>query len=191
MGLAAATGGAGRDCGKRIRVKTIDHETWINAARATIFAAITTRDGLDAWWGRVLRAEQQVGFVVEFDHGLGQPMLMKITDLVPDATLTWECISNFSDPNNPASEWTGHRIAFELSDARDDPAYGWLADRMDMDLDDGKDVTILRFSHSGWEDESKWRAFCNTGWGEALSELKRYCEAGSSASIQAALPDEG
>jgi uncharacterized protein YndB with AHSA1/START domain len=49
----------------------IHQETWIKAARSTVFRAITTRHGLDSWWGTAVSAEPEVGHVVELDHQLG------------------------------------------------------------------------------------------------------------------------
>ena len=62
-------------------METMEHEVWINADPAQVFEALTTRAGLDAWWGRALEAEPRLGSVVEFDHGLGDPMRMEITVL--------------------------------------------------------------------------------------------------------------
>src|SRR5260221_14669074 len=85
----------------------MEHEVWLNAEREKVFEALTTSEGLDAWWGKVMNAEPRIGAVVEFDHGLGNPLRMEITELIPNERLTWKCVSDFSDPSNPASEWRG------------------------------------------------------------------------------------
>ncbi|ODU02289.1 MAG: hypothetical protein ABS81_18035 [Pseudonocardia sp. SCN 72-86] len=51
--------------------RAMHHEIWIEAPRKDVYAALTTRDGLDAWWGRAVVAEPEIGSVVEFDHGFG------------------------------------------------------------------------------------------------------------------------
>lgn len=141
---------------------TIYHEVWIAADKKNVFQAITERQGLDAWWGPALNGEPQVGYVVEFAH-LGAespPLKMRIMDLVSDERLLWRCISDFIDPDNPASEWLGTRILFELAA--------------------GDGVTVLQLQHTGWPEGARWYGFCNYQWGVALTSLKRYCEAGAS-----------
>jgi uncharacterized protein YndB with AHSA1/START domain len=141
---------------------SMEHEVWIGAAREKVFAALTTKDGLDGWWGKVIQAEPRVGAVVEFDHGLGAPLRMEITELVPDERLTWECISGFGDPSNPASEWTGQTFRFEL------------APRGHVELLGAKhDVTVLRLHVTGWPENARWYGFCNTAWGQTLSTSLR------------------
>jgi uncharacterized protein YndB with AHSA1/START domain len=142
-------------------VEAIRHEVWIAAGKDKVFQAITDRQGLDAWWGPALNGEPQVGYVVEFAHfGVGNPPLqMRIMDLVPNERLLWRCVSDFIDPGNPASEWLGTRILFEL--------------------EEGDGVTVLQFLHTGWPKESRWYGFCNYQWGVALTNLKHYCETGA------------
>ena len=146
---------------------TIRQEVWINAETDTVFEALTTKEGLDAWWGPVLNAEPSVGSVVEFDHGLGEPLRMEITELVPNERLAWKCVSAFSDPSNPASEWAGQTLVFELEP------------RHDVELLGGtQNVTVLHFDNAGWPPEARWYGFCNAAWGETLSvKLKNSCEA--------------
>jgi uncharacterized protein YndB with AHSA1/START domain len=155
-------------------MNTIRHELWIDADRSKVFEAITTRDGLDAWWGKALNAEAQVGSLVEFDHGLSEPLRMRVTELLPGDSVAWTCLSEFSDPGMPGSEWLGHELRFDVEPGGEGPDSAWLRDR--LDLDGVGSFTVLRFSHAGWEDDSRWFAFCNSGWGVTLDGLKRYCE---------------
>jgi hypothetical protein len=150
-------------------VGTIYHEVWINASREAVYDAITSQDGLDGWWGKVVSAEPQVGSVVEFDHGHGDLLRMRITDLVPNERLGWKCVTDFSDPRNPASEWLGTRILFELEDGGP-TGFGPL----DAHFEDGP-ITILHFRHIGWPDDARWFAFCNYAWGVTLSGLEAQC----------------
>jgi uncharacterized protein YndB with AHSA1/START domain len=158
-------------------VGTIHHEAWIDANPATVFDAITRKHGLDAWWGRVLNAEPEVGSVVEFDHGHEEPLRMRITDIAQDERLAWRCLSEFTDPGNPGSEWLGHQLVFELEELDlAAPASAWLARRLGV----GERATILRFRHSGWAGGSRWFAFCNHAWGVTLDQLKQHCETDAS-----------
>jgi len=159
--------------------ETIRHEVWINAPRARVFEAITTREGLDVWWGRALNGRPEIDYVVEFEHGLGEPLRMQIVDLEPNANLTWRCLADFSDPSNPSSEWRGHELRFDLKTTEGEPALEWMAPRLGLDPSDPAALTILSFQHAGWSDDARWFGFCNSGWGMAIGTLARYCETGS------------
>jgi len=139
-------------------VESMEHEVWLNAEREKVFGALTTREGLDAWWGKVMNAEPRIGAVVEFDHGLGDPLRMEITDLVPNERLTWKCVSDFSDPGNPASEWRGQTFLFELTRRGDVELLGTK-----------QNVTVLRLRVTGWPPEARWYGFCNAAWGQTLN----------------------
>lgn len=139
-------------------MESMEHEVWLAAAQDDVFAALTTKQGLDGWWGKVVTAEPRAGSVVEFDHGLGAPLLMEITELVPNERVTWKCISTFSDPSNPASEWSGQTFRFELTPRG-----------MVELLGTKQDVTVLRLRVSGWPKDARWYGFCNSAWGQTLS----------------------
>jgi uncharacterized protein YndB with AHSA1/START domain len=144
----------------------ITHEVWIDAPPETVFAALTTKDGIDAWWGKVITAEPRAGTTVELDHGLGAPMLMEVTDLVPNRTVSWRCVSEFTDPTNPATEWRGHDLTFHIE---------WC-EGIEL-LGHPHAVTVLRFEQRGWAPDARWRAFCNAAWGQTLhTNLKSHCE---------------
>jgi uncharacterized protein YndB with AHSA1/START domain len=154
-------------------VTAIHHEVWINAARKVVFEAVTAKDGLDAWWGAVVTAVPEIGSVVEFDHGFEDMLRMRITDLVPDERVVWRCISDFSDPANPASEWLGHQLSFSLRTERRDRIGALLEP-----LVTGDEFTVLEFRQEGWSSGSRWYPFCNCAWGETLGDgLKNHCEA--------------
>jgi uncharacterized protein YndB with AHSA1/START domain len=143
------------------------HEVWIDAPTEKVFEALTTKDGLDGWWGPVAGAEALVGSVVEFDHGLGAFLRMEIIDLIPNELLAWKCISEFDDPTNPASEWFGQTLRFELSPRSDVAILGGT-----------QRVTVVTFRNEGWPSDSRWCGFCNSAWGETLGvKLKSHCEA--------------
>lgn len=162
-------------------MEAIRHEVWIKAEPSTVFAALTTQAGLDGWWGKAVSAEAKVGHVVEFDHGHGAPLLMRITELVPNERLVWRMISDHPDPEYPGSEWLGHELRFDLRSAADDPLSGWLSSHA-YEADDPEAITILRFEQTGWKSDARWYAFCNTAWGTTLdSDLRELCESSTSA----------
>lgn len=152
---------------------SIHHEVWINADRASVFDALTDKQRLDTWWGPVINAEAEIGSVVEFDHGLGDLLRMRITDLVRDKRLEWTFVTDFKDPNNPGSEQLNTRISFELGDGG---RTGFAP--IDSALT-GDSVTILDLKHTGWPQGARWMAFCNYAWGVTLEGLAKYCETGA------------
>jgi uncharacterized protein YndB with AHSA1/START domain len=155
----------------------IRHEVWIGAEPSKVFDAITTREGLDGWWGKAVAAEARLDSVVELDHGLGQPLRMRIIELTLGRSLTWRCLSEFRNPGMPGSEWLGHRLTFELQAGSDELDSAWLRERLRLAASGG--LTILQFTHTGWTPDARWLAFCNTSWGVTLDGLKRHCEATS------------
>jgi uncharacterized protein YndB with AHSA1/START domain len=149
-----------------IAMRSIWHEVWIEAASENVFEALTTKAGLDGWWGPAVTVGSTIGSVVEFDHGLGAPLRMEISALVPNETVEWKCVSPFDDPSNPASEWFGQTLRFDLAPRRDATILGAT-----------QNVTVMTFHNTGWPDESRWCGFCNAAWGMTLSvNLKNHCE---------------
>src|SRR5215216_6986905 len=108
---------------------SMEHEVWIDADADTVFEALTTKRGLDRWWGKVVEAEPRVGSVVEFDHGLGAPLRMQVTEIVPNERVAWTCISTFRDSTNPASEWDGQTFVWQITPRR---PVELLGDRRDV-----------------------------------------------------------
>jgi uncharacterized protein YndB with AHSA1/START domain len=154
----------------------IHHEVWVNASPRVVFDALTTQAGLDAWWGTCLSAEPVVGHLVEFDHHLGAPLTMRITELVPVEHVAWRCTSEFTDSSNPASDWLGTSLVFDLRPADDDPALDWMGARLGIDPGAIGASTILEFRHLDWPHGARWHAFCNSAWGGALGALAKSCE---------------
>lgn len=149
-----------------------EHEVWIGADEQVVFAALTTVDGLNGWWGPCLEASTEVGGHVVFDHGLDAPMRMEILVFDAPTRVTWRFVSAYDDPDNPASEWTGQTFAWEIAPRRERTLIGH---RMD--------VTVLHLTNAGWPDAARWQGFCTSGWGSTLDgKLKPFCESGSTSS---------
>ncbi|GAA4851688.1 SRPBCC domain-containing protein [Pseudonocardia benzenivorans] len=163
---SAVTAGRGAD-GQAMR-----HEIWIEAPQEAVFAALTTREGLDGWWGRAVAADAEVGGVVEFDHGFGVPLRMRVTDLVDGERVEWTCLGGFDDPGNPASDWGGTRLSFDLTTVKKADVAPPLDAYVSHD-----EFTVLRFEHAGWAPGARWFAFCSTAWAVTLeSGLKTSCQ---------------
>ena len=155
---------------RELPVSELWHEVWIEADTSTVFGALTTKTGVDGWWGPVTGVAPKVGAVLEFDHGLGAPLRMEIVEFDAERRVVWRCVSMFEDSSNPASEWQGQVLAFDVAPRAAVALLGTT-----------QDVTVLTFHNTGWPEESRWRGFCNSAWGETLGvKLKSFCETGVS-----------
>ena len=132
-------------------METIRHYLVVKATPEKVFNAITTEEGLKAWWAKQTTAKPETGFVNVFTLGKSRNEL-KVTDLVPNRTVEWVCI-------NSIEEWIGTTISFNLEEK------------------DGK--TILRFAHSAWKKATDTFAECNYHWAQFMKSLKSLCETGT------------
>jgi hypothetical protein len=117
------------------------------------YNALTTREGLSAWWTKDTKGESKVGGVLEFRFGAGG-IDMKVLELHPRKSVLWQVV------DGPA-EWIGTRVSFELEQEGE-----W---------------TIVRFKHQGWKEPVDFMHHCSTKWGVFLLSLKSLLEAGKGA----------
>lgn len=139
-------------------------EHWVAAMPADVYEALSTRTGLDAWWGPVVELTKDE---IAFDHGLGEPLRWRILKSGPEGVV-WECTSHHAEPGNPASEWTGTRLEFTIGMARDLPNPDWMAERLELDPDA---TTVIRLAHTGWPADAQWLGFCTKAWADTLQLL--------------------
>jgi uncharacterized protein YndB with AHSA1/START domain len=146
-----------------------EHEVWIAADRDDVFAALTTLEGLNGWWGPALEASTDVGGQVVFDHGLGTPMRMEVVACDAPVRVTWRLVSTHEGADNPASEWTGQTFAWRTEPRADRTLLG-----------QARSVTVVHLTNAGWPAASRWRGFCTTAWGATLDGRLRPFLEGSS-----------
>jgi uncharacterized protein YndB with AHSA1/START domain len=147
------------------------HEVWVAADRDTVFEALTTVDGLNGWWGEALEASTDPGGAVVFDHGLSEPLRLRIEEIDAPNRVVWRFLSDFTDPTNPASEWLDQTFVWEISERAPVDLLGMV-----------QDVSIVRMVNDGWPEPNRWQGFCTTAWGVTLEDkLKPFCETGSTA----------
>ena len=132
-------------------MEAIRHNLVIKVTPDKIFNAITTEEGIKGWWAKQTIAKPEIGFVNIFTFGKFRNEF-KVTELVPDRKVEWECISSIE-------EWIGTTVSFNLEEK------------------DGK--TIVRFAHSGWKEATDMFANCNYDWAQFLKSLKLLCETGT------------
>jgi len=130
----------------------------IEAAPRKIFEALSTAEGVRAWWTRDADLGTKVG-----DHGefrfpkYGPHAITRVTIETLDAPrrVEWTCTSSFY------TEWQGTTISFGLKPS------------------DGR--TLLFFTHCGYPRADETFALFNMGWAYYLVSLKRYVETGTGA----------
>ena len=152
---------------------TLHHQVWMNTPAEKLYEAISTVDGIGSWWDKAKATETKVGTVLEFNPGAAHGTLKaKVLDLVPGKRVEWEFISTHPK-SSPASAWTGTHAVFEVTE-RKPPAFEVIKNAR---------MAVLDFRHSGWDENSEWLGYCNSGWGEALQRLKQLTESRSPPQI--------
>jgi uncharacterized protein YndB with AHSA1/START domain len=85
----------------------IRHNLLIGASAEKIYNAITSEEGLSAWWTPNTKVKLEVNSVARFPFGTDYYKEMKITKLKPDELVEWNCITG-------DAEWVGTNISFTL-----------------------------------------------------------------------------
>jgi uncharacterized protein YndB with AHSA1/START domain len=125
------------------------HEIHVAASPKAVIDAITTQEGLRAWWTADSVAEPKAGTDAEFGFGKRATLFrMKIAELTAKKVV-WECLGD-------VEEWRGTRLVWEI-----------------QPVENG---TAVRFTHAGWKSVDGWFARCNSTWGELMHRLQNYVE---------------
>lgn len=130
---------------------SIKHLFHINASKEKVFEALTTIQGLSGWWTAATSGETKVGGILSFRFGdFGGPD-MKVKELIPNESVTWECVGENEG-------WQGHIFTFQL--------------------DTNENKTRVRFEQAGWKEADDFYASCNFSWGRYLESLRQLCQSG-------------
>ncbi|WP_246192426.1 SRPBCC family protein [Kitasatospora atroaurantiaca] len=124
----------------------------ITATPEKVYEALTTVDGLAAWWTTDTSGDGDG--VLKFRFGNVGGFDMKVLDLQPNARVLWEVV------DGPA-EWVGTTVSFDLAQ-------------------DGE-WTIVMFAHAGWREPVEFMNHCSTKWATFLMSLKSLVETGTGA----------
>jgi uncharacterized protein YndB with AHSA1/START domain len=149
------------------------HAVLIAASADKIYDAITSSEGLSAWWTPNSTAKAELDSVVRLPFGPKYLNEMRITELIPGKRLKWHCLKG-------EDEWVGTNLSFDLqSGDQDKPlsSYHELEGQCQQ-IGDVSEVTLLVFQHEDWRAETLMSAECNYTWGQFLHSLKLFCETG-------------
>jgi uncharacterized protein YndB with AHSA1/START domain len=118
-----------------------------------VYDALTTLDGLSAWWTEKTTGDTGLGGVIEFRFGPGG-FDMEVAQLDPGRLVRWNVVDG-------PQEWIGTSIQWDL--------------RQDGDW------TIVLFRHEGWREPVEFMHHCSTKWATFLMSLKQLLETGRGA----------
>ncbi|MEO8000731.1 MAG: SRPBCC domain-containing protein [Arenimonas sp.] len=134
------------------------HRVGIKSSKAAVYKALTTRDGLAAWWTNNTNGESTVGATLQFRFSAQGVEIggfdMKVVELDPDNHVSWLVI------DGPA-EWIGTKIDFEL--------------KMEGEY------CIVLFKQLAWKEPVEFMHHCSTKWAIFLMSLKSLVETGKGA----------
>ena len=124
-----------------------------SSSQNDVYKALTTVEGLSAWWTSNTQGERKVGGVLQFRFGAGG-FDMKVLELHPTMHVLWQVVDG-------PKEWIGTKISF--------------------DLEQRGDWTIILFKHTGWKQPVEFMHHCSTKWAVFLLSLKSLLETGKGA----------
>jgi uncharacterized protein YndB with AHSA1/START domain len=131
------------------------HRVGIKSSPDQVYKALTTREGLAAWWTNNTQGESKVGGVLQFRFSDGVAEIggidMKVLELQPAKRVLWQVVGGPED-------WIGTKISWELKQEGD-----W---------------TIILFKHQGWKEPVEFMHHCSTKWAMFLMSLKSLLETG-------------
>ncbi|SMC27936.1 Uncharacterized conserved protein YndB, AHSA1/START domain [Andreprevotia lacus DSM 23236] len=132
----------------------------IAASPATVYAALTTADGLRGWWTADCDVATGVGGELRFRFGAHYKH-MRIEKLDPAREVRWRCtVAHLAvDTLKRHDEWVGTELSFRLTG-----------------LDDGR--TRLDFEHIGLTPTLECYDLCSGGWDHFLASLQQYAQTG-------------
>ena len=134
-------------------MKTILHVVDVAAPREKIFAALSSSDGLSAWWTTSVSGDAGSGGLIHFKFGGDFNPDMKVTQFDSPSRIGWRCVEG-------VTQWADNTFSFEL-------------------VDRDTSVTALRFRQNyATELTDDDYGTYNYNWGYYLESLRLYCEHG-------------
>ena len=127
------------------------HRIGATATPDKVYDALTTRDGLAAWWTTDTTGDSAVDGTIKFRFGDAGGFDMKVLDQRPNERVAWEVTDG-------PEEWIGTRVRFDLKEEGD--------------------YTIVLFAHEGWAEPGEFLSHCSTKWASYLLSLKALVETG-------------
>jgi uncharacterized protein YndB with AHSA1/START domain len=125
----------------------------INAPLASVFAAVSSVEGLSGWWTTDTSGSPEPGGELRFTFRDGSAV-MRVETRTP-AREQWTCLGHSGQP-----EWKHTTVTFQLTEA-------------------GPDATRLQFTHGGLRPQLDCYGRCSAGWNYLMGSLASYAETGT------------
>jgi uncharacterized protein YndB with AHSA1/START domain len=140
----------------------------LKASPATVYAALTTPDGLRGWWSQDSDIETHVGGSLHFRFGHNHKD-MRIERLAPEQEVRWLCTGAHIAAGQFArrDEWVGTELVFRLTP-------------------EASGGTRLDFEHIGLVPAFECYGLCSDGWRYFMNSLHLFVETGCGTPWQAA-----
>jgi len=130
-------------------------EARVGCARERIFDALTTLEGLAAWWTRLVSGTPTASGELRFGFsGLDEKIVMRVDKTTPPSTVIWTCLAHTGHP-----EWQDTEIIFELAQH--------------------EAGSQLSFRHIGLTPALSCYETCESGWDHFLTSLLSYAQDGN------------
>jgi hypothetical protein len=147
-------------------------QIFIAATAEKVFEALTTQEGLSAWWTPNTAAVPKEQTIARFTFGNGYYKEMEIVKLKPHHLVEWLCVYG-------ADEWIGTDISFTIKSGTKEKLlaeHPELGDQLHQSS--AGSGSLLIFHHNNWKEYTSLFAECSYTWGRFLRSLKLYCEKG-------------
>ncbi len=131
----------------------IIHTVRVKAPREKVYEALSTIDGLAAWWTRTTEGASAPGETIAFRFGQ-HVTKVRVEELARGGRVAWRVTESSPD-------WVGTRMTFDLSEQ------------------DG--ATLVRFGHRDWAEANDFYGHCSMKWATFLLSLKSVVETGAGA----------
>jgi len=151
----------------------IRHKLLIAAPADKIYSAITSQEGLSAWWTPDVKAKAERDSIARFAFGPDYFKEMRITELAPPERVKWACVTG-------VDEWVGTTITFTLQTGDREALLNSHPEATDQIRQQrfGGEGAVVALAHDDWRDYTPMFAECNYTWGQFLRSLKLLCETG-------------
>jgi uncharacterized protein YndB with AHSA1/START domain len=128
----------------------------IKAAPDALFDALTTIEGLSAWWSKAM-GSGETGGQLKFFMSAPEPVAMRVVAAVRPVSVQWTVTACDFLP-----DWVGTRPTFTIT----------AIDGI------GGETSELHFRHRGLTGELDCIEMCSQGWDHFLPSLRAYVETG-------------
>ncbi len=132
-------------------MKSIEHTFQSKASSTEFYNALTTIDGLSAWWTSDTIGSAELGDSLYFSFGQYAMFEFQVALLNPGKLVSWKFLHG-----NP--DWENTYVTFIIEEVEGE--------------------TVIEFVHDGFQDGYDNFENTNLAWQDYLSSLQEFCETG-------------